>query len=70
MQIKVTNQDYKTVMNEDGTFRCEHKSIEIEPPCCDGRDCGCHGLYTVHCNDCDDRDLEEWQAQDILDKYN
>ena len=69
MQIKVTNQDYKTVMNEDGTFRCEHKSIEIEPPCCDGRDCACYGQYAVHCNDCDDRDLEEWQVQDILDKY-
>ena len=33
-------------------------------------DCACYGQYAVHCNDCDDRDLEEWQAQDILDKYN
>ena len=70
MQIKVTNQDYKTVMNEDGIFRCQHEDISIEKPCCNGNNCDCYGKYTVYCNDCDDRDLEEWQAQDILDKYN
>ena len=58
------------VMNEDGEFRCLHENVEVEPPCCSGRDCGCYGMYSVYCPDCDNEDLTEVEAQAIIDSYN
>jgi hypothetical protein len=68
MQINVINRDYATVMDEDGVFRCEHKDFNIEPPCCNGNNCDCWGQDTVFCNDCQNQDLEDWEAQDILER--
>lgn len=73
--IKVKHLGYKTAMNEDGEFRCPHENVEIKKPCCSVRgssgyiECGCGGQYSVYCHDCKNEDLQEWEAQDILNDY-
>jgi len=60
-------------LNEDGEFRCPHYNVEIEPPCCSGRDiygntsCGCYGSYSVYCPDCSNEDLTESEVEALLD---
>ena len=34
-------------LTEDGEFTCDHEFAEVTPPCCNGNDCGCYGLYSV-----------------------
>jgi hypothetical protein len=46
-------------------FTCSHDRAVVEPPCCNGMDCGCNGLRMVIC-DCGD--LSPRDAEEILDR--
>lgn len=59
MNIPITFERTSVYILEDETMRCRHDFVEIEPPCCDGTDCGCHGLCTVYCPDCENKDMTE-----------
>lgn len=61
IDIKQTGGTY---LLEKGEFICQHDNIEIEPPCCWAADsdtgyisCGCGGMTSVYCPDCDNSDL-------------
>lgn len=54
-------------MNEDGEFRCDHEFAETTPPCCSGRDCGCYGLWSVYCDDCDYMNMPEDEMNALLE---
>lgn len=75
MKITVKEQGYATVMNEDGEFKCPHENIVIEKPCCSSTgssgyiECGCRGLSTVYCEDCDSEDLTDWESSEIMENY-
>ena len=67
-KIKVRYYDESSfTMDEDGYFRCDHEYVEVEPPCCSGSDCGCYGLYSVYCSDCDNEDLNESEVDDLIE---
>ena len=63
------------LMDEDGLFRCTHENAEVEPPCCSGRDseglpsCGCHGQYSVYCYDCNNDDMTDNDAENIIEGH-
>lgn len=49
----------------DDRLYCEHWNAEVEPACCNGNNCGCTGLDSVYCSDCDNEDLTEEQAYEL-----
>ena len=70
MTILVTNIETPTyILNEDGEFRCPHDEVTVEPPCCNGTDCGCHGMHSVYCDDCDNEDMMEHEIDQILEDH-
>lgn len=71
MKIVVKQYGFATEMNEDGEFRCPHYNVEVEPPCCFGGaiiECGCRGMYSVYCPDCDNEDLTDLEIEVILER--
>ncbi len=72
MQISVKHQGYELVMTEDGEFKCPHYNAEVEPPCCGGGAyiaCGCQGVYSVSCPDCQNDDMLDWEKDNIIEAY-
>lgn len=69
IEVKVDRYAYPVYLNEDGEFRCPHLDVEIEAPCCSGRDCGCYGSYSVYCPDCHNDDMLQQECDDIVDNY-
>jgi len=73
MKIAVKEITSISVMNEDGEFFCPHLDVEIEEPCCSGRDsdglisCGCQGMFSVYCPDCGNKDMTQNQVDEILE---
>lgn len=69
--MKIIVKDLSTTkkMYEDGAFRCAHEEINIEEPCCDGHDCGCYGLRSIYCVDCENTELTEQDAIEIMNNY-
>ena len=70
MKVVVIDTGYSVELNEDGEFKCLHKNTVVNPPCCNGSDCGCGGVYDVYCEDCDNEDLEDYEADLILEGSN
>lgn len=67
-KIEVRYDDVSTYeLNEDGEFVCLHERAEVEPPCCSGRDCGCYGLYSVYCPDCDYMNMPERDVEALIE---
>jgi len=62
-------------LTEDNEWHCTHEDIEVEPPCCSGRDsegnpsCGCHGGYGVLCPAWDCDGVTDTEAENIIDAY-
>jgi len=55
-------------LEEDGTgFKCDHEFAEVTPPCCNGNDCGCYGLYSVYCPDCDYMNMPEFEIEALVE---
>lgn len=46
---------------------CPHDNLVIEPPCCLGTDCDCHGQYFIYCPDCENTELTEKEIEDRLE---
>lgn len=70
MKITVTEStQVLNYINEDGILRCSHQNVTVEAPCCNGDDCGCHGQYSVYCNDCHNDDLTNDEADQFVDDY-
>lgn len=75
IEVKVDRYAYPVYLNEDGEFRCPHENVEIEAPCCSGRDkygnvdCGCYGSYSVYCPDCHNDDMEQHEVDSIVENY-
>lgn len=75
IEVKTDKYSYPVYLNEDGEFRCPHENVEIEAPCCSGRDseglisCGCYGSYSVYCPDCHNDDLEQHEVDSIVENY-
>lgn len=81
IQIQVK---YRTVENYpvhlvDGEWRCWHvidpSEVDVVPPCCSGFsriiECGCGGLYSVYCPDCQNDDMREEDIENIIEgRYN
>jgi len=70
MKVVVIDTGYSVELNEDGEFKCLHKNVHIEKPCCNGNNCDCRGMYYVYCEDCDNEDLEDYEADLILEGSN
>ena len=75
IEVKVDRYAYPVYLNEDGEFRCPHENVEIEAPCCSGRDkygnvdCGCYGSYSVYCPDCHNDDMERHEVDSIVESH-
>ena len=54
-------------LTEDGEFTCDHEYAEVTPPCCSGADCGCYGLYSVYCDDCDYMNMPEFEVEALIE---
>ena len=70
MKVVVIDTGYSVELNEDGEFKCPHENTVVNPPCCNGRDCDCRGTYYVYCEDCNNEDLEDYEADLILEGSN
>lgn len=53
-------------LTEDGEFTCDHEFAEVTPPCCNGNDCGCYGLYSVYCPDCDYMNMPDFEVDALI----
>lgn len=75
IEVKTDRWAYPVYLNEDGEFRCPHEDVDIEPPCCSGRDseglpsCGCYGSYSVYCNDCHNDDMTQEDCDRIVESH-
>lgn len=70
--FRMTLTGEQKVRNEDGELVCTHEGaddLEIEPPCCDGRDCGCRGMHSITCRGCNNDDMSDDQANDLIEAY-
>ena len=65
-QITIIANEAIYTMDEDGLFTCEHLNTEIQEPCCNGSACLCRGLQGVYCYDCNNEDMTEQQAIELL----
>ena len=60
-------------LNEDGDFACLHERAEVTPPCCSTRgssgyiECGCGGLYSVYCPDCDYMNMPDSEIDALIE---
>lgn len=72
MKIPVKDENGYTLCLVDNQWRCLHATdssvLEIEPPCCNGSDCACKGLYGVYCHLCDNDDLSDDDINNKLDE--
>lgn len=81
MNINVRHIDTGTLRNGDLDFedanghivltlRCSHENAHVENPCCsvlEGAHCGCRGVYSVVCPDCDHiQDLSDEDTERML----
>ena len=72
-KIVVRSEGYPVHLIE-GEWRCWHvidpSEVEVEPPCCSAFsriiECGCGGLYSVYCYDCQNDDMTETDIENIL----
>lgn len=62
-------------LSEDGDWLCSHADAYIDPACCNGspdecgRDtCGCGGQDSVVCPAVDCTGLEDYEAEDIMER--
>lgn len=69
VNIAIKEREATYILSEDFEFLCSHENVEVEAPCCNGRDCGCYGLYSVYCYNEDCTGLEQWQVDEIIDNY-
>jgi hypothetical protein len=73
-KIIVKHEERVSVMNEDGEFCCGHINVIFEPPCCTyaGKtgyiECACGGLGTIYCEDCQNKELKNWQIDEIQER--
>lgn len=79
-QIEISNQSASTQVarfwfktSRPGIFGisdwvCRHERAEVIAPCCNGRDCGCRGSYSVFCPDpgCY---ISEMDAEDLIEEH-
>ena len=70
MTIQVEDRSGVYMFTEDGEFKCQHKNVIVEPPCCNGADCGCQGLAEIFCPDCNSYDLSDDDIEYILQNLN
>jgi len=76
MKIKVKEIEVSSYSLREGdtSFKCDHELAEIEPPCCSGfsgglPSCGCGGSYSVYCSDCDNEDLTDVEADNLIEAF-
>lgn len=68
MNIKIKYKETSSYsLTEDGEFTCDHEFAEVTPPCCDGLDCGCYGLYSVICDDCDYMNMPDFEVEALIE---
>jgi len=48
-KIIVRDDSSSTYRLKNGKFICAHDRAVINPPCCNGVDCNCDGIYRVIC---------------------
>lgn len=71
MRIAVRHEGYEVHLIDD-EWRCPHNDIEVQAPCCTGSgliECGCQGRYSVFCHDCQNDDLRDYEAHEIIENY-
>lgn len=70
MKIKVRYEGYEVHLIND-EWRCPHLNVEVTPPCCSPLqriiECGCQGMYSVFCHDCQNDDLRDYEISDIIE---
>lgn len=72
----ISDKEYLEI-DENGTLylkmRCTHRNIEVTPPCCTATgssgniECGCGGMYTVYCPDCNNADLTDQEIEVFIE---
>lgn len=75
MNINVKHEGYALYLTDDIEWRCWHvidaSNVEVEPPCCSAFiriiECGCGGMYSVYCPDCQNDDMSENDITNILE---
>lgn len=77
IEVKTDRWAYPVYLNEDGEFRCRHENIDVEEPCCSNPvdnngnvTCGCYGSYSIYCNDCHNDDMQDFEADNLIEAYN
>ena len=75
IEVKEDKYSFPVYLNEDGEFKCPHENVEIEAPCCSGRDkygnvdCGCYGSYSVYCPDCHNEDMDQHEVDNLVEAH-
>ena len=71
MKIQVRHEGYEVHLIND-EWRCPHENVEVTPPCCSPLqriiECGCQGMYSVFCHDCQNDDLRDYECSDIIER--
>lgn len=49
--------------------KCEHPNAEVFPPCCDGKACGCYGMFTVFCPDCEATQIPDSEMDRLINDF-
>lgn len=67
VEVKYIETSSYSLKDGDTILTCDHELAEVEPPCCNGNDCGCYGRYSVYCWDCNNEDLTDSQVEAIIE---
>lgn len=55
-------------LNELGKFVCMHADAYVDPPCCDGDSCACHGKPQVICPAEDCTGITKHEVNNLFEK--
>jgi hypothetical protein len=69
MTIAIQQDISEYKLNEDLEIVCTHIDHTIEPPCCNGTDCGCHGQHSVVCHNPDCTGITDSEADELIGNY-
>jgi hypothetical protein len=70
VQVHVRHEGYPVHLIDD-EWRCQHSNVEVTPPCCSPFqriiECACQGMYSVYCPDCNNKDMRDYEIENIIE---
>lgn len=72
IQVKYIETSSYSLKEGETALSCDHELAEVSPPCCSGFDaglpsCGCGGMYSVYCGDCDYMNMPDHEVDALIE---